>query len=302
MRRLITWGGPFRVAVCAAGVLACGALTLGQTPEPRKQFGAGVTGAYEGWFTAKDGSRWFSVGYYNRNSQQDLDVPVGPDNRIEPGGPDQGQPTHFMSGRHYGMFMLPVPKNFGPDDRLTWTIVANGQSSSIPLRLHPDYVIEPFTEVAAGNTPPALRFTEGGPFTQGPVARVDAAWGIERTATVGTPFPLTLWTFDDMKYQSSTGAPVGAARSPVTMFFSKYRGPGQVKFDKDRPAVEKLTPSTSSGQAAAPFNGKATANITFSEPGDYIVHVTANDYSGDGGGGFLCCWTTTMAKVKVSAR
>src|SRR5207344_786538 len=100
VRRLIT--------ICAAGVLACGALgalgatLLGQTPpEPRKQFGAGVTGAYEGWFTAKDGSRWFSVGYYNRNSRQTLDVPVGPDNKIEPGGPDQGQPTHFLSGRQY---------------------------------------------------------------------------------------------------------------------------------------------------------------------------------------------------------
>lgn len=295
MRRLIT--------VCAAGVLACGAFTLGQTlPEPRKQFGAGVTGAYEGWFTAQDGSRWFSVGYYNRNSRQTLDVPVGPDNKIEPGGPDQGQPTHFLPGRQYGMFMVPVPKNFTPDDRLTWTIVANGQSMSIPLRMHPDYVIEPFSEVAAGNTPPSLSFEENGPRTQGPVARVAATTGFERTAVVSTPFALTLWAFDDMKYASSTGAPVGAARAPVTLFFSKYRGPGDVTFDKNRPAVEKLTGAPSTGSRQAAFSGKATTNVTFSEPGEYVLHVTANDYSGDGGGGFLCCWTTTMVKVKVSAR
>ena len=291
MRRLIT--------ICAAGVLACGALgavTLGQTPpEPRKQFGAGVTGAYEGWFTAPDGSRWFSVGYYNRNSRQTLDVPVGPDNKIEPGGPDQGQPTHFLSGRQYGMFMIPVPKNFGPDDRLTWTIVAHGQSASIPLRMHPAYVIEPFTEVAAGNTPPSLSFEENGPRTQGPVARIIP--GFERTATVGTPFAWTLWAFDDMKYASSTGAPVGAARAPVTLSFSKYRGPGEVTFDKNRPPLEKL----STGDTP-PFRGKATTNVTFSEPGEYVLHAMANDYSGDGGGGFLCCWTTTMLKVKVSPR
>ena len=133
-----------------------------QLPEPRKQFGAGVTGAFEGWFTDKDGSRGFLVGYYNRNSRQTLDVPIGPDNRIEPGGPDMGQPTHFLPGRQYGMFVVPVPKTFGPNDRLTWTIVANGQSASIPLRLHPDYVIEPFSEIAVGNTPPAVRFEEKG--------------------------------------------------------------------------------------------------------------------------------------------
>lgn len=290
MRRLIT--------ICAAGVLACGALgtmLLGQTlPEPRKQFGAGVTGAYEGWYTAKDGSRWFVVGYYNRNSRQELDVPVGPDNRIEPGGPDMGQPTHFLSGRQYGMFAVPVPKAFTENDRLTWTLVANGQSSSIPLRLHPDYVIEPLSEVAAGNTPPVVRFDERGAGVQGPIARIDGA--PSRMASTAAPLALTVWAADDMKYASSTGAPIGAARVPVTVSFSKYRGPGAVTFDKTGPTVEKLA----GGQAA--FGGKATANVTFGEPGEYVLHVTANDYSGAGGGGFLCCWTTAVVKVSVSPR
>jgi hypothetical protein len=30
-----------------------------------------------------------------------------------------------------------------------------------------------------------------------------------------------------------------------------------------------------------------------------VLHVTANDYSGDGGGGFQCCWTTGLMKVSV---
>ena len=54
------------------------------------------------------------------------------------------------------------------------------------------------------------------------------------------------------------------------------------------------------GEAATvPFNGKATTTAKFSEPGDYVLHVTANDYSGDGGGGDVCCWTTAMVKVAV---
>jgi hypothetical protein len=291
------------VILCASAALAAGISSARsvrlradghlaqQLPEPRKQFGAGVTGAFEGWFTKKDGSRWFLVGYYNRNSRQDLEVPVGPDNRIEPGGPDMGQPTHFLPGRQTGMFVVPVPKTFGPDDRLTWTIVANGQSASIPLRLHPDYVIDPFTEVAIGNTPPVVRFEERAAGIQGPIAQVDLAPA--RTASVASPMALTLWAADDMKYLSSTGAPVSGARPPVTITWSKYRGPGAVAFDKARPPVEKLA------ESGAPFSGKASTTATFSEPGEYLLHVTANDYSGEGGGGFVCCWTTALLKVNV---
>ena len=47
------------------------------------------------------------------------------------------------------------------------------------------------------------------------------------------------------------------------------------------------------------YSARATVNATFSEAGDYVLHVTANDYSGDGGGGFGCCWTTSLVKVAV---
>ena len=290
MKRLVT--------VCAAGALAGGALLLGQQlPEPRKQSGASITGSFEGWFANADGSRSFLVGYYNRNSGQELDVPVGPENRIEPGGPDLGQPTHFLSGRQYGMFVVPVPREFGPQDRFTWTIVANGQTTSIPLRLHPDYLIEPFKETAVNNTPPAIRIDEQGPASQGPVARIAIA--PVRTTSLPSPLALTLWAADDMKYTSGTSAPLTTPRPPVTVKWSKYRGPGSVAFDNPRPAVAALPASAAGGM---PFLGKATTSVRFGEPGEYVLHVTANDYSGDGGGGFVCCWTTLMVKVSVSSR
>ncbi len=281
------------VILCAAGAIAGGVLLSGQVqpPEPRRGFGASVTGAYEGWYYNPDGSRSFLVGYYNRNSRQELDIPIGPNNRIEPGGPDMGQPTHFLTGRQWGMFMVPAPREFKPTDSYTWTIVANGQSTSIPLRLHADYVMSPFAEIAVGNTPPVLRFEPNGTATQGPLANVATAPAL--TASVSVPLPLNLWPSDDMKYTSGTSAPVNAQRQPVTLRVSKYRGPGAVTFDKARPAVEKLP------TGAAPFDGKATTTARFSEPGDYVLHVTVNDYSGDGGGGFGCCWTTALVKVSV---
>jgi hypothetical protein len=281
-------------ALGVAGAIACGVLSSAQQlpSEPRRQFGAGITGAFEGWFESADGTRSFLVGYLNRNTGQVLDVPVGPDNRIEPGGPDMGQPTHFLTGRRYGMFVVPVPKDFTPAQRLTWTIVANGQATSIPLRLHPDYVVNPFSEIAAGNTPPVLQFVQNGSPIQGPIGSLVTA--VSRTANVAAALPLTLWASDDMKYTSNTNAPQRDPPPPVKLTWSKFRGPGAVMFDRTSPPVEKIQGGN------APFTGKSTVTVTFHEPGDYVLHVTANDYSGDGGGGFQCCWTTALVKVAVT--
>jgi hypothetical protein len=284
--------------LCAAGAIACGAwLSAQQLPgEPRRQFGAGITGAFEGWFPNADGTRSFLVGYLNRNTTQVLDVPVGPNNRIEPGGPDLGQPTHFLTGRRYGMFIVPVPKDFTPgqrtDQQLTWTIVANGQSTSIPLRLHPDYVVSPFSEIAANNTPPVLQFERNESPIQGPIASLFTA--LTRTTTVSTPLPVTLRASDDEKYTSGTNAPQRNPPPPVRLTWSKFRGPGAVTFDKTNPPVEKVP------EGPAPFTGTSTVTVRFEKPGDYVLHVTANDYSGDGGGGFQCCWTTALVKVAVA--
>jgi hypothetical protein len=271
---------------------AGGVFLSGQAlPEPRRGAGDSVTGAFEGWYYNADGSRSFLVGYYNRNSRQELDIPVGPNNHIDPGGPDMGQPTHFLTGRQWGMFSVPVPRDFKPTDSYVWMITANGQTNSIPLRLHADYVMSPFTEIAVGNTPPVIRFEESGKTIQGPIATLTAA--PVRTVAAGVPLALPLWVTDDMKYTNGSGAPLTRQRPPVTLTWSKYRGPGTVTFDKAKPEVEKLA----AGEGA--FSGRGTTNVKFSEPGDYVLHVTANDYSGDGGGGFGCCWTTGLVKVSV---
>ena len=282
--------------MCAAGVLAGGVLLSGQTtsmPAPRRAAGDSVTGAFEGWYYNPDGSRTFLVGYYNRNSQQELDIPIGPNNRIEPGGPDLGQPTHFLPGRQWGMFTVAAPKEFKDTDRYTWTIVANGQSMSIPLRLHTDYVMSPFKEIAVSNTPPVLKLEPNGTGVQGPLANIATAPA--RSASAATALEIPLWAADDMKFTSGNGAPMSTPRPPVQVRWSKYRGPGAVTFDKARPEVEKLQ---SEGSTTG-FSGKATVHAKFAEAGDYVLHVTANDYSGDGGGGFGCCWTTALVKVAV---
>ena len=97
------------------------------------------------------------LGYYNRNKSQELDIPIGPDNRIEPDGPDYGQPTHFYPGRQHGVFAIKVPKDFGTQ-KLTWTLTANGQTSTVSFWLNPPYWVNFYKHPANGNEPPVVRF------------------------------------------------------------------------------------------------------------------------------------------------
>ena len=254
--------------------------------EPLHDAGTSVTGAFEGWFKNPDGSFSLLLGYFNRNQRQELDIPIGAENRIEPGGPDRGQPTHFFPGRMYGMYAIRVPDSFG-DGKLTWTIVANGKTTSIPMSLKPDWEISPFREEAVGNTPPVLRFEDKGPTVQGPLGLT-----VQRTATVAVPLTLTAWVADDAKWTTLSGAAPRGISTPVTVGWSKYRGPGVVQFSSERPPVEKT-----SGDAV--FNGKATTTATFSAPGEYTLHLVVNDLSGDGGGGEQCCWTFGTVHVTV---
>ena len=285
--------------LCAAIIIASGALLSAQVQrlpsEPPRQFGSSVTGAFEGWFQAPDGSRYFLVGYLNRNLSLPLDIPIGPGNRIEPGGPDMGQPTHFLPGRQTGVFLVPVPKDFTTaDQRLTWTITANGQTTVIPLRLHRDYNVSPFTDVAVGNTPPVLRFDEKGHGIQGPLALLAKA--APRTASVGSPLALTVVSSDDAKYSSGSNEPLRKPPPPVELTWSKYRGPGAVAFEQAKPKLDVLA----GGTVNVPVSGKGATTATFSQPGGDVLHVLPNDYSGGGGGGEACCWTTALVKVTVT--
>jgi hypothetical protein len=254
--------------------------------EPKHDSGQSVTAAFEGWYKNPDGSFNILLGYYNRNLKQELDIPVGPNNRIEPGGPDLGQPTHFLPGRQSGIFTITVPKDFG-EKKLTWSLTANGSSTDVPVGLNPLWELSPFVD-ATGNTPPFVGFAESGPFAQGPRSITTSM-----TATVSEPLSLTAWVADDAK--RIPGAPANRL-PPVSVTFSKFRGPGEVTFSKARSGAEKADftapPNTT-------FTGKATTTATFNEPGDYVLRVAGNDWSGEGGGGFQCCWTSAQIKVSV---
>jgi hypothetical protein len=253
--------------------------------EPPHDSGQGVTPAYEGWFSNSDGSFSLLFGYYNRNVKQELDIPIGPENRIEPGGPDQGQPTHFLTRRRWGVFTVTVPKDFGTK-KLTWTLIANGKTAEVPAGLDTLWELNPFQD-ATGNTPPFIGFAQSGPFVQGPRGHTQELSGV-----MPSPVPLTLWVADDASVIPGATRPKTPA---VTLTWSKYRGPGTVTFANDRPAIDNAEVKLEK----IAFSGRASTTATFSEPGDYVLHVVANDWTGDGGRGFQCCWSNARVKVSV---
>src|SRR4249920_1954937 len=153
MRGEVAMSRGVRFVVCAAlSALGFVAYVSAQTPQitqnpdvpptyiPDIKFASGreVVPYLEGWIRNQDGSFDFVFGYYNRNTEQELVIPAGPDNMVSPGPADQGQPTYFMAKRQFRIFRVRVPKDFG-EKSLTWAVTANGRTEKVVAKLVPAY-------------------------------------------------------------------------------------------------------------------------------------------------------------------
>jgi hypothetical protein len=246
-----------------------------------KSAGQTVSPAFEGWYKNADGTFTLSFGYYNRNAEEVIEVPIGPNNFISPGAENQGQPTSFQPRRNWGVFGVKVPADFGKKE-ITWTLTFRGTTYAIPGSLNQNWQIDALEgEAGSGNTPPVLKFSETGPEARGPGGYTAGPMA----ATVKAPLTITVWASDDGKSAASIAGRGGAPSVALAWF--KHQGPGAVTF----------TPAT--GRAAA-AGAQVTTQATFAAPGDYIVRVRANDASGVAGAGHAqCCWTNGFVRVTV---
>ena len=137
-----TWLLRFARSAALVTMLAITALTAGPSGQQRVYSrGQTVAPAFEGWEQNSDGSFNMVFGYFNRNLEEHLHVPVGPDNNIEPGGPDQDQPAYFFPRRNRFHFKIRVPADFG-DRELVWTLTTHGQTEKAYATLIPEYIID----------------------------------------------------------------------------------------------------------------------------------------------------------------
>ena len=150
--------------------------------------GQSVLPMYMGWVKQADGSFDLHFGYINRNWQEELDIPAGPDNNVSaPFGPDAGQPTHLLPGVNRWQFAVRVPPDFGTRE-VVWTVTANGDTNRAYGTLKNGY-----TQDALGMQREFQADPPNG--NQWPTVRVEGE--TTRTARVGQPFTLTALVADD---------------------------------------------------------------------------------------------------------
>ena len=262
--------------------------------------------AFEGWERNPDGSLYFVFGYLNRNWEEELDIPVGPDNFLSPGPADRGQPTHFLPRRNRFVFRVPVPPDFGEGDELVWTLKMQGQTFMAHGSLASDYYIDNIVRMsergAIGNGRSDAETRGNTP----PVAELEGE--TERRVRVGEPVTLSMKASDDgipepaasRTYKGQLtedgeldldleriGRPnwgVPGRVNGLTVSWFVYRGPGEVTFDPlQLKAWEDNRPYTNSPWSYGwmyrepPEDGRWVSRATFHEPGTYVLRGVADD-------------------------
>jgi hypothetical protein len=253
-----------------AALLLCTAHAIvAQPPVPtyigQTEFSTGqdVVPVYEGWLPNSDGTFTMVFGYFNRNWKEELAIPAGPENKLEPGDPDRGQPTYFLPRRQMFTFRVQVPKDWGQQE-LVWVITAHGRTEKAYGQLTPEEEISERMTMTRGNLSPGEDDPNKPPSVS--IAPVSAA-------SVASPLSLTALVSDDglpkprpapkPRPGTQSDRPPDARPRGLTVTWSQYRGPAKVAFEPAGPI--------------AVADGKGITTAHFSEPGLYVLRATASD-------------------------
>lgn len=297
-----TW---WLLTVLAAAWLAATGTSQAQT------YGSGqnASPAFEGWERNSDGSFNFVFGYMNRNWDEELTVPIGPENNLEPGGPDRGQPTRFLPRRNRFVFRVRVPSDWG-EKELVWTLTTRGKTEKAFASLRQDYFIDDVViasetgALGAGSSSPEVRANKP------PTVRIEG--DKRRTVKAGQPLALVALVTDDgipkprrtasvtaRRTRAASNASPEAPRNPaytppsrltvnkrtgLHLAWFVYRGDGAVRFE---PAQIKVWEDTRTGANSpwaplwtpppVPPDGRHHATVTFTTPGTYVLRARADD-------------------------
>jgi hypothetical protein len=239
------------------------------TANPQTKFSNGqdVVPVYEGWLRNKDGTFTFVFGYFNRNWQEELVIPAGPDNKIEPGPPDRGQPTYFLPRRQPWVFRVTVPKDWGQQE-LVWTITSHGRTEKAYAQLMLEEEILERLIQTRGNLNPGEDDPNKPPsITIAPVPSASVASPVTLTALVtddGLPKPRPAPVpRPEAKGQAQTNNAAERPKAGLSVTWMQYGGPAKVTFDSAGPI---------------PVNsGQAVTAAHFIQPGTYVLTAMASD-------------------------
>jgi hypothetical protein len=223
--------------------------------------GQNVAPQFEGWEHNSDGTYSMVFGYLNRNYEEEIDIPAGPDNNVMPGG-DRGQPEHFYPRRQRFLFKVVVPADWDKAQKVVWTVTSHGKTDSAKGWLQPEWELSDDVVIEnngggvpdPANKPPML--------TTSPDQIITLPAGATLTASStddGLPKP----------YKRAPSNPDRDSAPPrprgVQIKWTQYRGTGKVTFEPAASAVVYGQPVDLSSK------------VTFSAPGTYVLRASAFD-------------------------
>jgi hypothetical protein len=285
----------------------------GQPPPPRlltlnPPTGLPVIPIMEGWYANDDGSVTISFGYVNRNTDEVVNIPIGPNNHIEPAEFNGMQPTHFDTNRHVGAFTITVPAD-RKDEDIWWHIkTGNHPVMKVPGRADSTAYELDRRPRPQGTIEPTAWLVEGGEQGAGPTGIVGDFQG---TAKVGVPVEMAVHTKDNSVRDPEDPRFKEPLSLRLTWF--KHQGPGSVAFTRHE--AHPLPAVAADGEEAAARTARPTPEVvtlpqpegtariyaTFSDPGEYIVRARIDNWnSPDSSAGNQCCWTNVYQRVTVT--
>jgi hypothetical protein len=238
-----------------------------ELPNVRFNSGQNVVPYFEGWIRNPDGTFDLVFGYFNRNWKEELTIHAGPDNKVDPNGPEAGQPTYFLPRRQRWIYRLRVPADFG-NKEVTWTITAHGRSEVAYGNLQAAQEINERVVSSNGNLDPG----DGDPNEPPSIAI-----GRNLTATTTTPLRLSATVRDDgLPKPRAPQTPKQAANNPfgaqvdrpaaaprgLSLNWVQYAGPAKAVFEQTGIPV---------------VNGLAATVVRFPIAGVYKLRAIAND-------------------------
>jgi hypothetical protein len=164
--------------------------------------GQPISAGYEGWEEDADGAKYFVFGYMNKNWEEEMDVPVGPDNGFAPGPADRGQPTHFFPRRNRYVFRVPVPSQFRQQDELVWTLTTHGRTSKAYASLRADLQLDALAKASDTGALPGMASSPELRANKPPVVEIEGSK--TRTVKIGQPLVLVAKVADDGMPKATT--------------------------------------------------------------------------------------------------
>ena len=295
------------LTVVSSGVVAQAADGRFLSLEPPE--GLSVIPVMEGWVANEDGTASFSMGYFNKNDAG-IDIPIGPNNYIEPAKYNGQQPTYFPVGRGVGIFAITVPAEEIDQDIWWYLKTGDGEMLKVPGRYGESaYELDFVRPRPAGSMQPMVGFGEDGAQAAGLTALMGAHEG---TVKVGQQIELAVNVSDPSL--RNTSDPRFQDPFPVGVHFNKYQGPGAVEFARHEATPEPVNPYTEDNprfrfyrapgaNEASVEGGAGIARVyaTFRAPGEYTVVIKADNFRApDSQEGDQCCWTNAYQKVTVT--